>query len=213
MTLPDPPSPDSSPRPLILRGRFVELVPLGLEHVEKLATAASGNRSTFGLTRVPDGIDDARCYVENLLRGAALGEHIAFTQVRVADRQVVGCTRFMELRRWRGRTEPDEVEIGGTWLAESAQRSAINTEAKLLLLTHAFETWGVVRACFCTDVRNTQSRHAIERLGARLDGVLRNHRASMVEGEAGRARDSALYSITDHDWPGIRTRLQRQLDQ
>lgn len=190
-----------------LTGQYVVLEPLRVDHVEGLAAAASGDRSTFGLTWVPDGEDATDRYVRDLVRGAARGEVVPFAQVRVADGRPVGCTRFMELRSWWGRGVPDEVEIGGTWLAADAQRSPINTEAKLLLLTHAFETWGVVRVAICTDARNERSRRAIERLGARPDGILRHHRPSAVAGEEGRPRDSALYSITDDDWPGVRAGL------
>ncbi len=116
----------------------------------------------------------------------------------------------MELRWWRGRSAPDEVEIGGTWLAADAQRTPINTEAKLLLLTHAFDVWQVWRVALCTDARNERSRRAIERIGARHEGVLRNHRPSAVAGEAGRPRDSALFAITDTDWPDVRGRLRRR---
>ena len=127
------------------------------------------------------------------------------------DGRLVGCTRFLEIRRWRGRPAPDEVEIGGTWLAADLQRTAVNTEAKLLLLGHAFEVWQVVRVAIATDSRNERSRRAIERIGARLEGVLRHHRPSMVPGEAGRPRDTALYSITDDDWPAVRQTLVDRL--
>ena len=117
----------------------------------------------------------------------------------------------MELRRWRGRDEPDEVEIGGTWLAPDAQRSPINTEAKLLLLVHAFDVWQVTRVALATDVRNERSRRAIERIGARFEGTLRHHRPSLSPGEEGRARDTALFAITDDDWPDVRSNLARRL--
>ena len=117
----------------------------------------------------------------------------------------------MELRWWRDRAEPDEVEIGGTWLAADVQRSPVNTESKLLMLTHAFERWGVVRVALCTDERNERSRTAIARLGATFEGILRNHRRSLVRDEAGRSRNSALFGITDDEWPDIKLRLVRRL--
>ena len=117
----------------------------------------------------------------------------------------------MELRWWRGRWAPDEVEIGGTWLAADAQRSAINTEAKLLLLTHAFDVWAVTRVALATDSRNARSRSAIERIGARYEGTLRHHRPSLMAGEVGRARDTALFAITDDDWPQVHDRLVERL--
>ena len=106
---------------------------------------------------------------------------------------------------------PDEVEIGGTWLAADAQRSPVNTEAKLLLLTHAFETWDVSRVALCTDVRNERSRQAIERIGASFEGVLRHHRLSYVAGEVGRPRDTAMFAMTDDDWPAVKERLTERL--
>ena len=106
-----------------------------------------------------------------------------FAQRRMSDLRVVGCTCYLEIRYWTGGDLPDEVEVGGTWLAASAQRTAINTEAKLLLLTQAFEAWEVRRLAIYTDARNTQSREAIVRLGATFEGVLRNHRASAVASE------------------------------
>ena len=104
-------------------------------------------------------------------------------QRRIDDGTVVGCTRFLNPAWPLGRSDPDEVEIGGTWLSPSAQRTPINTEAKLLLLTHAFEVWNVQRVAICTDARNEQSRRAIERLGAPFEGVLRRHRRSTRAGE------------------------------
>ena len=103
-----------------------------------------------------------------------------------------------------GRRDPDEVEVGGTWLAADAQRSPINTEAKLLLLTNAFEAWEVRSVAICTDARNDRSRRAIERLGATFEGVLRQHRASTAAGEAGTLRDTAVYAIIAAEWPGIK---------
>ena len=113
----------------------------------------------------------------------------------------------MEPRWPLGRDDPDEVEIGGTWLSSAAQRTAVNTDAKLLLLTHAFEAWRVQRVAICTDVRNDRSRRAIERLGARFDGVLPRHRPSTVPGEEGLLRDTAVYSIIEPDWPDVRAHL------
>ena len=131
-------------------------------------------------------------YVENLLELRDRGDAVPFVQRRLADGQLVGCTRYMDIRSWSGRGVPDEVEIGGTWLAASAQRTPINTEAKLLLLTHAFETWEVYRVALATDARNERSRTAIARIGASFEGELRNHRWSFAPGEAGQPRTTAL---------------------
>jgi RimJ/RimL family protein N-acetyltransferase len=149
--------------------------------------------------------------MEAHLRELVDGEDIAFVQIRVADDRVVGCTRFLTIRRRQGDAHPYAVEIGGTWLSASAQRSGVNTEAKLLLLTHAFDGWGVGRVDFKTDARNERSRNAIAALGATLEGVLRNWQPSHARGEDGRLRDSAIYSITDAEWPAVRARLEARL--
>lgn len=193
--------------PFSLFGEHVVLEALGPDHVEGLAAASSGDRSTYGWTVVPDGVEEVAAYVEKLLTAAGRGEVVPFVQVDRASGSLIGCTRFMELRWWRGRQWPDEVEIGGTWLAASAQRGPVNTEAKSLLLAHAFDQWDVARVCLCTDARNERSRRAIERIGATFEGVLRNHRPSYVKGEEGRPRDSALFSITDVEWPAVKERL------
>ncbi len=120
----------------------------------------------------------------------------------------MGATRFLWLRHYFDRAEPDAVEIGGTWLAASAQRTSINTEAKLLMLTHAFEAWKVSRVDLKTDARNARSRAAIERIGGKLDGIVRNWQPSLVPGEEGTPRDSALYSIIPSEWPAVKSALQ-----
>jgi RimJ/RimL family protein N-acetyltransferase len=152
-----------------------------------------------------------RNYVNGLLADAEAGRVVPFVQRRLSDQRVVGCTRFLEIRRWRGGPYPDEVEVGGTWLASSAQRTAINTEAKLLLFTHAFEVWDVVRLAIFTDARNTQSRDAILRVGAKFEGILRSHRGSYAEGEIGTPRDTAAHSIIAKEWPDVKAKLQTRL--
>lgn len=197
--------------PFTLTGRHVELVPLEPAHVDELVAAAAAGRSTYDFTDVPATPAAMASYVERMRAQHAAGLGVPFAQRRLADGRLVGCTRFMELRSWPGHDGPDEVEIGGTWLAADAQRTALNTEAKLLLLTHAFDVWGVARVALCTDARNARSRTAIERLGARFEGVLRHHRPSHVASEAGRPRDSALFAITDDDWPDVRSGLLARL--
>jgi RimJ/RimL family protein N-acetyltransferase len=190
-----------------LSGRHVILEPLHVSHVDELAAATGGDRSSFAYTRVPDGLDDTADYVEWLLRDAADGAVGPFVQRRLSDGRLVGCTRYLHPAWPLDRDVPDEVEIGGTWLCADAQRSAINTEAKLLLLTHAFERWDVQRVAVCTDARNLRSRAAIERLGVAFEGVLRRHRASSLAGDGGHLRDSAMYAVTVDDWPTVRERL------
>lgn len=190
-----------------LTGRHVILEPLGPHHVDAIAAAAAGDRSTFGLTHVPDGIAEAERYVSALAGERERGLAAPFAQVRVGDGVVVGCTRFMNPSWPLRRADPDEVEIGGTWLSPAAQRTPINTDAKRLLLTHAFETWQVQRVAICTDARNARSRTAIERLGATFEGILRRHRLSAMAADGSRLRDSASYSVTIDDWPAVRARL------
>jgi RimJ/RimL family protein N-acetyltransferase len=196
-----------------LRGRHVELVPLTGDLVPALAAAAAVERSTYGFTEVPHGAAAMGDYVEWLIGQRDRNEAVPFAQRIPASSRVVGCTRFMELRWWRGRAVPDEVEIGGTWLAADVQRTAVNTEAKLLLLTHAFEQWNVDRVALATDERNERSRQAIGRLGATFEGILRNHRPSKVPGELGRARNTALFSITAAEWPAVRSALNDRLER
>ncbi len=197
---------------IALSGRFVLLEPMSAGHVEEIAAAGRGDRSSFGFTQVPDGPEEAAAYVDWLLDDAAHGRAAPFVQRRVADGTVVGCTRFLNPQWPLGRPDPDEVEIGGTWLSASAQRTPVNSEAKLLLLTHAFDVWNAQRVAICTDARNEQSRRAIERLGATFEGVLRRHRRSTRPGEDGALRDTATYSIVIDDWPMIETRLRAFID-
>ena len=195
-----------------LSGRFVILEPMSAAHVDEIASAGRGDRSSFGFTQVPDGPDEAAAYVDWLLDDAAHGRAAPFVQRRVDDGTVVGCTRFLDPLWPLGRADPDEVEIGGTWLSASAQRTPINGEAKLLLLTHAFDGWNAQRVAICTDARNEQSRRAIERIGATLEGVMRRHRRSTRAGEHGTLRDTATYSIVIDEWPMIEARLRTFVD-
>lgn len=194
-----------------LRGRIVELVPLQPAFAAELAAAAALDRSTYGFTEVPDSEAAMIRYIDKMLGLAEAGSCVPFAQRLVDSGRLVGCTRFIDPRHWRGREEPDEVEIGGTWLASDVQRSALNTEAKLLLLRHAFETWGTWRVALCTDERNVRSRAAIERIGGRFEGILRNHRPSTHPGEAGVARQTAMYSIIAIEWPAVRDALEARL--
>lgn len=195
-----------------LRGRYVVLEPMRLDHVDELAMASAGDRTTFGYTQVPDGPDDTRTYVTWLLDDAARGTAGPYVQRRVVDGAAVGCTRYLNPAWPLGRDDPDEVEVGGTWLSADAQRSAINTEAKLLLLTHAFETWQVQRVAICTDARNGQSRRAIERVGATFEGVHRRHRRSTHADDGDQLRDTACYAITIDDWQSVQDHLRRLID-
>ena len=146
-------------------------------------------------------------YVEELLGDFDRGLVVPFVQVDATTDRVVGMTRFLTLRSRPGHTVPYAVDIGGTWLAASAQRSGINTEAKLLLLTHAFDRWSVARVDIKTDDRNERAKAAIVRLGASFEGVLRRWQPSQVVGEESAYRDTAMYSIIEDDWPAVAPKL------
>jgi len=196
---------------ITLTGSHVQLEPLSMDHVHGLVVAANEDCTTFGWTLVPETVGAMNNYVSALLADAEAGRVIPFAQRRLSDRRLVGCTRYLEIRHWTGRDLPDEVEVGGTWLAASAQRTAINTEAKLLLFHQAFEQWQVRRLAIYTDARNTQSRGAILRTGATFEGILRNNRASAASGEIGLPRDTAAHSILDTEWSRVRDNLLNRL--
>lgn len=192
-------------------GVRVRLEPLREFHLDGLVAAAAEDRATYDFTTVPNGRDAMSSYVETMLWARGLGEFIPFAQVRVADDQPVGVTCYLSLRVRPGDRTPYAVEVGGTWLAASAQRSGINIEAKLLLLTYAFEEWNVGRVDLKTDARNQRSRDAIVALGANFEAVLRNWQPSHAAGEEGQLRDTAMYSIVDTEWPPVRERLLARL--
>jgi RimJ/RimL family protein N-acetyltransferase len=196
-----------------LTGQHVVLERLRVDHRDEIVKAGTGDRATFGLTQVPSNRDEAARYISLLLDDAENGRAAPFVQRQVVDGEIdssvlVGCTRFMNPYWWLGRIDPDEVEIGGTWLNTIAQRTPLNTEAKILMLTHAFDTWHVQRVAICTDAENSRSRRAIERIGASFEGVLRRHRRSLQHDFGKSLRDSAMYSITIEDWPDVRAHLE-----
>jgi len=190
--------------PVVLEGEHVRLEPLTLAHAEDLARAAADGElwnSDVTIIPKPDGMND---YIEAALKGFALGFELPFVIVRKgqAGDQIVGTTRFYEIF-----ANDRKAAIGYTWLAKSAQRTPVNTEAKLLLLTHAFETWKCVRVELITDVLNQQSRAAILRLGAKQEGILRQHLIL----PSGRVRDSVVFSIIDTEWSGVKQELIKRL--
>jgi N-acetyltransferase len=198
--------------PFSLTGLHVSLEPMSPEHVPALVAAANTDRATYGFTHVPGDPVTMATYVDTLRHDALHDTAVPFVQRRLDDDRVVGCTRFLNLVWWPGRNTPVEVEIGGTWLAADVQRTPVNSEAKLLLLSRAFDVWNVHRVAICTDARNTRSREAIERLGAQFEGVLRRHRPSIGHlVAAGTPRDTATYSIIVEEWPDIRDRLRARV--
>lgn len=196
---------------MTLTGSRVRLEPLSTDHVADLHAAASADRSTFDLTWVPDGLDATEVYVAALRAEHAAGLVLPFAQIDARTGRAVGCTRYLDLRWWRGRDLPDEVEIGGTWLARSAQGTGINTEAKFLLLRHAFEVYDAWRVQIVTDARNARSRGGIESIGATFEGILRNHRL-VADTETPSPRQAAVYSVISDEWPDVRSRLLAKID-
>ncbi len=188
----------------------MRLEPLDHGHTADLAVAAEENRGTYAYTWVPRA-DEVGDYVDAQLARAATGRLVPYAQVSVATGRAVGATSFWEPRCWRSEDRLDAVEVGFTWLAASAQGTGINAEAKLLLFRHAFETWGVLRVDLKTDARNARSRAAIQSVGARFEGVLRNWSRSWAPGEDGLLRDSAIFSVTAEEWPQCRGRLEERV--
>lgn len=194
----------------VLEGSLVRLEPLEHRHAAGLAAAAEEDRGSYGFTWVPAAAE-ATAYVDKQLARAAAGLLAPFAQVERASGRVVGATAFWDPRPWPDGEGLCAVEVGFTWLAASAQGTGLNTEAKYLLFRHAFEQWGVARVDLKTDARNGRSRAAIERVGARFEGVLRNWSASWAPGEQGSLRDSAIFSVTAQEWPEVRAGLERRL--
>ena len=204
--------------PVTLEGRWVRLEPLGRSHAAGVLAAASGSRDTYGFTLVPGTAAETAAYIDTVLGEQEAGRALPFATVDRARGVVVGCTRLFNIEFWpwppgnanqRGPERPDVVEIGWTWLAAAAQRTPINTEAKLLMLAHAFDHWRVHRVSLMTDARNQRSRNAIMRLGARFDGILRAARPA----SDGAIRDTAAFSILEAEWPVVRANLEARLKQ
>ncbi len=202
--------------PVTLQGQHVRLEPLGAQHLDGLQAIIEGPRDTFGLTPVPRDRAELEAYVATALEDQRRLAALPFATLDARTRRVVGTTRFGNIEFWpippgsdMGRPPgvPHAVEIGWTWLAPDVQRTAINTEAKRLMLGHAFERWEVHRVSLKTDARNVRSRNAIERIGARLDGILRAHSPAADRGWRG----AAYYSMLAAEWPDARARLDARL--
>jgi len=196
--------------PVVLAGTHVRLEPLAPEHVPGLVAASAEDRATYNWTMVPEGEAALRATVESAERERAAGVRLGFATVRLPEEKIVGSTSFLDPQRWPGGPPGralDSIEIGATWLAGSAQRTPINTEAKFLMLEHAFEVYRVQRVVLNTDERNERSRAAIARIGATFEGVLRGFRY----GVEGTPRNTATFSITAQEWPEVRARLEARL--
>jgi RimJ/RimL family protein N-acetyltransferase len=187
-----------------LTGTHIRLEPLTYEHVNGLAAASAIDPKLYRWSPIPQGQEEAAAYVKTAEAGREAGNMVTFATVRVADGVVLGSTRFFDIGWWPwpegheryGLTTPDVCEIGYAWLSRDAIRTAANTEAKLLMLSHAFEVWQVLRVCLHTDARNDQSAAAIERIGGRSEGILRAHKIAAD----GTVRDSKRYSIVAAEW-------------
>lgn len=194
-----------------LGGKRVRLEPLELRHVEGLVAASAVDPSLYEWSAVPVGLEATGRYVEGALVLRDEGTAVPFAILGAESGKVIGSTRFFDMERWawpeghlrHWREACDVCEIGYTWFTRAAIRTGANTEAKLLMLTHAFEVWDVLRVCLHTDERNGPSRRAMERIGARFEGILSAHRLAVDNVP----RNSARYSITAAEWPEVKARL------
>jgi N-acetyltransferase len=199
----------------VLTGSHIRLEPLSPAHADGLVAASSGDPELYQWSAVPIGRDAVLRYIDTALALRQSGKAQAFATIRIADGVVIGSTRFFDVERFgwpsshprHAHQNPDVCEIGYTWLSHAAIRTAANTETKLLMLTRAFEVWGMIRVCLHTDARNKRSQAAIERIGGKFEGVIRAHRM----GADFTARNSWRYSILTSEWPDIKRRLDERL--
>ena len=185
--------------PVILNGKYVRLEPMTEDHISGLAEIGVGQTFwDFMLYGRMDSVEDMRNWVRDILSRAQNGTDLPFVAIHVASGKVAGATRYLNIMpKDRG------LEIGGTWYGTEYQRTTVNTECKYLLLTHACEKLGCIRVQLKTDLRKVRSQKAIERIGAKREGILRNH---MIL-PSGQFRDSVFYSILDSEWPEVKKRL------
>ena len=189
--------------PVTLTGRVVRLEPLSEAHVPDLAIAAQ-DESIWRYMPYGAVSNEAemRAWVQEVLSRQGRGTDLPFAVMQLTSGRAIGCTRYMDIRR-----DDRGLEIGGTWYGVAYQRTAVNTECKLLILRHAFETLGCIRVQLKTDLRNERSQRAIERIGAVREGILRNH---MIMPD-GYFRSSVYYSLLDSEWPVVKAMLEEKL--
>lgn len=186
--------------PITLCGRVVRLEPLSEEHVPDLAIAGrDGQIWQYMLYGNISTEAHMQAWVRDILTRQAKGTDLPFTVIHQETNRGIGATRFLDIR-----PKHHGVEIGGTWYGVDYHRTAVNTECKYLMMMHAFETWRCIRVQFKTDSRNTRSQRALERIGAKYEGILRKHLITPT----GYIRDSVYYSITDSEWPEVKTKLE-----
>lgn len=190
--------------PIILEGTYVRLEPLTASHHAGLSEVALDPdlwRLNPQTIRSPE---ELRASIDAMLAAKAAGNMLPFVTIERASRRVIGSTRYMNIDLSNRR-----VEIGGTWIAKPWRRTAINTEAKYLMLRHAFETLGCIRVELKTDALNETSRNAILRIGAKEEGTLRQHMVTWT----GRLRDTVYFSILDSEWPAVKASLEAKLNR
>jgi N-acetyltransferase len=188
--------------PCVLEGEHVRLEPLAMHHCERLAEIGCVEEVWRHLTTHFETEADIRAFIETALKWQSEGTAVPFATIHKTSGLAVGSTRFANIAR-----EHRRVEIGWTWIAPAWQRSAVNTEAKYLMLCHAFESWGCGRVELKTNGRNERSRRAIARIGAREEGTLRNH---MVNPD-GSFRDTVYFSIIESEWASVKRSLEEKL--
>ena len=188
--------------PITLEGKHVRLEPLSLDHHASLCDVGL-DEELWRLIPTPVRTpDDMRAYIEAALKDQSEGKSLPFATVEKATGKVVGSTRFANID-----TTNLRAEIGWTWIGLNWQRTAINTEAKYLMLLHAFETWRCIRVELKTDSLNERSRNAILRIGAKEEGIFRNHMITY----SGRLRHTVYFSIIDSEWPSVKSRLEEMM--
>jgi N-acetyltransferase len=189
---------------VILEGKFVRLEPIRREHWKPLWEVAKDSLEEIFRwipypMQTPEHFEQ---WADKALAEQERGESLVFVTVERASGRLIGSTRFMNIDRVNRR-----VEIGSTWIAPAWQRTAINTEAKYLMIRHAFEQWGCIRVELKTDALNQKSRNAILRIGAKEEGILRRHLVT----HTGRVRDTVYFSILDGEWPEVKAKLEKRL--
>lgn len=191
-------------RPITLEGRTVRLEPLSLAHHAQMCEAGLDFELWHWTPKNVRSPEDMRDYIKQALAEQKRGTSLPFATIDPASGKVIGSTRYLNINVANLR-----LEIGATWLAKNWQRTAANTEAKYLMLRHAFEEFGCIRVEFKTDSLNQRSRDAILRLGAKEEGTLRNHMLTWT----GRIRHTVYFSIIDSEWPEVKTELERMMGQ
>jgi RimJ/RimL family protein N-acetyltransferase len=188
--------------PVVLEGVHVGLEPLTMAHHEGLCDVGLEEELWRWIPIQVRTAEEMAAYIRTALKEQSNGTSVPFAQIEKATGRVIGSTRYMNIERAHHR-----VEIGSTWIAPKWQRSAVNTESKYLLMRHAFETLGCMRLELKTDSLNAKSRAAILRIGAKEEGIFRNHMIT----SGGRIRHTVYFSVIDSEWPGVKSRLEAQL--